>query len=143
MLLLYLLVILSVLQALLFQAHVHVEDENDNPPMFEKSWYEGHVREDCKTECEVKLDHRIRAVDPDKGPNSEFTVMLQGDGSDTFTITPQGKIILKAPIDREIKDIYPLVLVARDKGMYYIEVCMYLMVLWKLEFISNWAFFYR
>ncbi|KAF6213522.1 hypothetical protein GE061_011242 [Apolygus lucorum] len=99
-----------------YQAHVHVDDENDNPPMFEKSLYEGHVREDCRGECEVKLDHRIRAVDPDKGVNSEFTVTLQGDGSELFAISPQGKILVKAPIDREVKDIYPLVLVARDKG---------------------------
>ena len=30
---------------IILQVHVIVEDENDNPPMFEGPWYSGHIRE--------------------------------------------------------------------------------------------------
>ncbi|XP_014239374.1 cadherin-89D [Cimex lectularius] len=99
-----------------YQVHVTVEDENDNAPMFDRNWYEGHIREDCRVECEVRLDHIIRVTDPDKGPNSEFIVSLQGDGSEIFQLTRNGKIVLKAPLDRETKETYSLTLVAKDKG---------------------------
>lgn len=94
-----------------------VEDENDNAPTFSKSWYEGRVRENCRLDCEVMLDQRIRATDPDKGAHSEFAVALQGDGKEFFTLTPSGKVMLKTPVDRETKDVYALMIVATDRGM--------------------------
>ncbi|XP_073992691.1 cadherin 89D isoform X2 [Rhodnius prolixus] len=99
-----------------YQVHVVVEDENDNAPTFSKSWYEGRVRENCRLDCEVMLDQRIRATDPDKGAHSEFAVALQGDGKEFFTLTPSGKVMLKTPVDRETKDVYALMIVATDRG---------------------------
>jgi hypothetical protein len=84
--------------------------------MFERNWYEGHVREDCTTRCEVQMNFPIHVTDPDKGLNSEFAISLQGDGSELFSIMSNGKVVLREKVDRETKDLYSMMVVAKDRG---------------------------
>lgn len=97
------------------QVQIHVEDANDNAPNFERAWYEGRVPENCGG-CAVSLPVRVKATDPDAGANAEFSIFLKGDGSERFTLSKSGIIAVKGRLDREIKDVYSMMLIATDKG---------------------------
>nr|CAD7198728.1 unnamed protein product [Timema douglasi] len=101
-----------------YQVNVLVEDENDNPPVFDRSSYEGRIQENSPSGSEVKLDHPIKASDADLGGNAQFTFTLHGEGSELFSVEqPTGRVYLRAgTLDREEKTIYLLRVVARDKG---------------------------
>lgn len=102
-----------------FQVQVIVEDENDNAPVFDRSWYSGRVREDCPLNCVVALEHKIRARDADSGNNAEFSMTLHGEDSELFYLDPDtGSIAVKAPLDRELKDTHKLWIIASDKSEY-------------------------
>nr|CAD7427729.1 unnamed protein product [Timema monikensis] len=107
-----------------YQVNVLVEDENDNPPVFDRSSYEGRIQENSPSGSEVKLDHPIKASDADLGGNAQFTFTLHGDGSELFSVEqPTGRVYLRAgTLDREEKTIYLLRVVARDKGNLNSEV---------------------
>nr|CAD7597865.1 unnamed protein product [Timema genevievae] len=107
-----------------YQVNVLVEDENDNPPVFDRSSYEGRIQENSPSGSEVKLDHPIKASDADLGGNAQFTFTLHGDGSELFSVEqPTGRVYLRAgTLDREEKPIYLLRVVARDKGNLNSEV---------------------
>lgn len=99
-----------------------IEDENDNPPVFEHKQYEGHIPENSPGGTEVGLDNLIKAKDADSGFNAQFKFTLYGEGSDIFTIDQAtGRVFLRknVPIilDREEKTSYSLRVVARDKGI--------------------------
>lgn len=102
-----------------FQVNITVEDENDNPPVFDRQWYEGSIEENSPPGTEVKMEIPLRIHDADTGMNSHFSVNVKGNGSDLFAIDQKTlKIAVKegAVIDREYRDVYYLRLVARDKG---------------------------
>ncbi|KAJ1529702.1 hypothetical protein ONE63_006456 [Megalurothrips usitatus] len=102
-----------------FQVAVQVEDENDNPPAFERPAYEGRIPEDAQPGTEVALDAEVRARDADAGSNAQFTLSLYGEGRDVFALDPlSGRLALRAgqPLDRETKAVYHLRVIARDKG---------------------------
>lgn len=99
--------------------NITVEDENDNPPAFDRQSYEGRVEENTVPEAEVKLEVPLRIQDPDLGVNAQFMVMLKGNGSEFFFVDQKlQKILVKegAILDREVKDTYHLKLVAKDRG---------------------------
>lgn len=99
--------------------NITVEDENDNPPVFDRQWYEGSIEENSPPGTEVKMEIPLRIHDADTGMNSHFSVNVKGNGSDLFAIDQKTlKIAVKegAVIDREYRDVYYLRLVARDKG---------------------------
>ncbi|XP_063243263.1 LOW QUALITY PROTEIN: cadherin-89D [Bacillus rossius redtenbacheri] len=102
----------------IYQVDVAVEDENDNPPVFERPAYEGRVRENSPAGTEVSLDSPVRARDADAAPNAQFSFTLHGDGSELFALDQAGgRVLLKAALlDRETKAMYSLMVVARDKG---------------------------
>ncbi|KAL1115659.1 hypothetical protein AAG570_005949, partial [Ranatra chinensis] len=100
-----------------YQVHVIVEDENDNPPAFDRSWYEGRVSESCPSRhCLVSMQHPVRVADPDSGPNADFAVVLRGEGGRLFSITSDGAVVLHGGLDREAKDVYSLTIMATDRG---------------------------
>ncbi|XP_072949863.1 cadherin-89D isoform X2 [Epargyreus clarus] len=102
----------------LYQVTIYVDDENDNPPIFEYLAYEGFINENSKKGTEVKMTHKIHAKDADIGQNAVFTYTLFGDGRDIFSVNEETGIVsyVGDKLDREEKSIYLLKIVARDKG---------------------------
>lgn len=96
-----------------------VEDENDNPPVFERQWYEGRVEENSLPGTEVKLEVPLKIHDADAGVNAMYMVAVKGNGSDAFMIDQKThKIYVRdgAMLDREHRDIYYLRLITKDRG---------------------------
>ncbi|XP_056913219.1 cadherin-7-like isoform X1 [Takifugu flavidus] len=90
---------------------VILTDVNDNPPHFPRRSYQFSVRE---SELVSTVVAKIRAVDPDEGPNAELDYrILDGDGLGTFSITTdshtqEGLITLHKNLDFETKSSYML-----------------------------------
>ncbi|CAL1528287.1 unnamed protein product, partial [Lymnaea stagnalis] len=84
---------------------VEVQDENDNPPVFDSLFYTSDVTEGpAKTGVDSPLLH-VHATDQDTGINAVITYRL-ADGSDTdFGISRDGAIFVANPrgVDREDK----------------------------------------
>ena len=102
-----------------FQVTVTVEDENDNPPIFDRASYEGRISEDALGGAEVSLNGEIRATDADSPPNALISFALYGEGRELFALDSQtGKMSLRrgASLDREEKATYLFRIIARDKG---------------------------
>ena len=112
---------------------VHVDDENDNAPIFENDLYEGRIKENCISGTEVDLNHLIRANDYDSGANGQFTFTLFGEGSKMFKINKKtGKIYFisaSSPLDRESKSVYHFRLTATDKGGRHSKVKLIIRIL--------------
>ncbi len=99
--------------------NITVEDENDNPPVFDRQWYNGTIEENSLPNSEVKLEIPVKIQDADANGNAYFSVNIRGNGSDFFAIDQKTyKIFVKegAVIDREYREMYYLRLVARDRG---------------------------
>ena len=64
------------------------------------------------------MEHAVKVLDPDEGPNAEFTVELRGEGAERFRVDPKnGKLYVgNIPLDREEKQVYNLKLAATDKS---------------------------
>lgn len=64
------------------------------------------------------MEHPVLVIDPDFGPNADFTLELKGESADHFLVTGKsGKIVVgNLPLDREEKALYNLKLVATDIG---------------------------
>ncbi|KAK9881181.1 hypothetical protein WA026_014529 [Henosepilachna vigintioctopunctata] len=104
----------------IYQVTVFVDDENDNNPMFERSYYEGSITENCISGTEVDLNYLIHVNDKDIGDNGLYTITLSGNGSDIFRFDKnEGKVYFSSnegPLDRENSPVFNLILVAEDKG---------------------------
>lgn len=102
----------------IYQVTVNVEDENDNPPVFELSMYEGFITENAVSDTEVKMTNKIIAKDADVGPNALFTYTIFGDGHEMFHVHENTGIVtfIGKKLDREEKSSYVLKVVARDRG---------------------------
>ncbi|XP_060047168.1 cadherin-12 isoform X2 [Erinaceus europaeus] len=89
--------------------NITLTDVNDNPPRFPKSIFHLKVPESSPIGSAIG---RIRAVDPDFGPNAEIEYnIVPGDGGNLFDIvtdedTQEGVIKLKKPLDFETKKAY-------------------------------------
>ncbi|XP_061249813.1 cadherin-12 isoform X2 [Bos javanicus] len=89
--------------------NITLTDVNDNPPRFPKSIFHLKVPESSPVGSAIG---RIRAVDPDFGPNAEIEYnIVPGDGGNLFDIvtdedTQEGVIKLKKPLDFETKKAY-------------------------------------
>ncbi|XP_037353660.2 protocadherin-23 [Talpa occidentalis] len=111
--------------------HLRVElrvlDENDNPPVFERSEYRAAVREDAPPGAPVC---RVRATDPDLGPNGLVRYSLRarqapgpggsggprGDAAYFAVEELSGVVSVRRPLDREAQAWHQLVVEARDAG---------------------------
>ncbi|XP_045496729.1 cadherin-89D isoform X1 [Colias croceus] len=102
----------------LYQVTIHVDDENDNPPVFELPLYEGTITENASKGTEVKMNNKIRAKDADTGTNAVFTYTLFGDGHELFNVDEETGVVtfIGNKLDREEKNAYLLKIVARDRG---------------------------
>lgn len=116
----------------IYQVTIIVDDENDNKPTFERSSYEGKIKENCKSGTEVDLNFPVHVSDKDIGPNGQFTVTIFGNGSEIFRLDKNtGKIQFissNMPLDRETTSVYNLRLVAKDKGGLYSEAKLIIQV---------------
>ncbi|CAB3227459.1 unnamed protein product [Arctia plantaginis] len=102
----------------IYQVTVNVEDENDNPPIFELPMYEGFITENSARDTEVKMTNKIIAKDADVGLNALFTYTIFGDGREMFHVHENTGIVtfIGKKLDREEKSSYVLRIVARDRG---------------------------
>lgn len=97
-----------------------IEDINDNAPLFPRSLVLLNIPESATVGTSYHIES---AIDPDAGINSVqkyeidhqngnfiLTVKRKLDGSSTL------KLVLESPLDRETKDKYNVVIIARDGG---------------------------
>ncbi|KAM4525021.1 protocadherin-15-like [Odontesthes bonariensis] len=91
---------------------IHVEDENDHPPVFTRSLYIGGVAEDAKTFTSVL---QVQALDKDTGNYSSMTYRLiipPATGKDTknskdgFVIEPYSGVVKTAIMYRNMRRSY-------------------------------------
>lgn len=102
----------------IYQVTIHVDDDNDNPPVFESTVYEGFINENSKRKTEVKMISKIKAKDADIGQNAIFMYTLFGEGRELFTVDENTGAVtfIGSKLDREEKNMYMLRIIARDRG---------------------------
>ena len=99
---------------------VDILDVNDNPPIFEASGLQWSVSEGTQLYQTIA---RISATDPDElGSNSIVNYALASSNSavvfNTFAVDgPSGDIILIDNLDREITQVYDVIVSATDSGL--------------------------
>uniref|UniRef100_A0A4W3J9S8 FAT atypical cadherin 1b n=1 Tax=Callorhinchus milii TaxID=7868 RepID=A0A4W3J9S8_CALMI len=93
---------------------VKVLDANDNSPICETTLYTETIAEDVPSGKSILL---VSAVDADIRSNAKVTYTLHGPGAEKFLLEPEtGELKTSAPLDREQKDVYNLLVRARDGG---------------------------
>ena len=98
------------------QVVVNVVDVNDNPPLFDRQIYHGHVKEDASAGTAVRFNQSVKAVDPD-GPRKATRYSLAGTHSRLFridSITGEVTIARSRSLDRERIPSYRLTVTASD-----------------------------
>uniref|UniRef100_A0A6P7F7B9 Protein dachsous n=1 Tax=Diabrotica virgifera virgifera TaxID=50390 RepID=A0A6P7F7B9_DIAVI len=96
---------------------IQLTDENDNSPKFTQQQYAASVWEGNK-KGEFVL--QVVASDADEGANSRILYhIVDGNHDNAFKIEPAFSGILKTNIvlDREIRDLYRLTVIATDEGV--------------------------
>uniref|UniRef100_A0A8C2ZEA1 Cadherin domain-containing protein n=1 Tax=Cyclopterus lumpus TaxID=8103 RepID=A0A8C2ZEA1_CYCLU len=85
---------------------VHVNDVNDNPPVFEPDEYFPIVQENVPSGTTVV---KMNATDRDSGPSAVMAYVIQSSDSDLFVIDPNtGIITTQGFLDYEAKQVYHL-----------------------------------
>lgn len=97
---------------------LHVQDENDNSPIFESSRYHLHVAENIEKGSVIM---KVTARDADTGSNADIRYAFDGDaGGDILNIfdidAHTGTIITLVELDREQIDEYNFRVIATDNG---------------------------
>ncbi|XP_050312281.1 cadherin-89D isoform X2 [Anthonomus grandis grandis] len=93
---------------------VVVKDINDHTPVFKKSWYNFDTEEAVYAR---KVLGKIEAMDSDFGPNANITYSIKTEESAgvPFSIsTYTGQLSVDGILDRETRDKYSFVVVAKD-----------------------------
>ncbi|XP_055921654.1 protein dachsous [Eupeodes corollae] len=99
------------------ELHIILEDENDNGPHFTQQQYSATVWEG---NSKGTLVVQVQALDADAGSNSRVLYhIVDGNHDNAFVIEPAFSGIVKTNIvlDREIRDIYKLKVIATDEGV--------------------------
>jgi hypothetical protein len=91
---------------------IEVADVNDSPPIFEASEYEFLVLENVTIGTEIG---QVVAGDADPGLNGAISFSIS-PGSDVFTISTDGSIIIAGELDYEDMAQYMLTIIAKDSG---------------------------
>uniref|UniRef100_T1ING2 Cadherin domain-containing protein n=1 Tax=Strigamia maritima TaxID=126957 RepID=T1ING2_STRMM len=94
---------------------IQVQDVNDNAPIFAKPVYDVNVIESEAVNAQLV---QVKASDADSGNNARLTYKLEtSEHAGVFGVFPNnGWVYLKRSLDREQRDAYRLVIVARDNG---------------------------
>ncbi|XP_012939712.1 protocadherin-11 X-linked [Aplysia californica] len=97
---------------------VEVTDENDNPPIFDTTYYSADVTEGPGDRQALVT---VRATDLDQGANAQLTYRLAPGADSDFGIYTDGSVVVTNPegVDRENKEKGPireLVVLAVDNG---------------------------
>jgi protocadherin-16/23 len=97
--------------------NIHVQDLNDNPPLFGKQRYFTSVSEDLAPGSSVL---KVAANDADDGDNARVTYSInrrQSDKDEMFRIDETtGLLVLDKRLDFDRKQVHEIVVVARDGG---------------------------
>lgn len=99
------------------EVHVTLQDENDNAPKFTQQVYSTAVWEGNNKGTFVM---QVSAFDTDQGANSRILYhIVDGNHDNAFVIEPafSGTIKTNIVLDREIRDIYKLRVIATDEGV--------------------------
>ncbi|XP_056418388.1 protocadherin-23 [Hyla sarda] len=94
---------------------VEIQDQNDNPPVFDQDHHIAWVLEGQAYNVVVI---QVFASDADSGPNGQIDyTIVDGNENKAFMIdSRQGVLSTNAILDREIKSSYRLVIQAADRG---------------------------
>ncbi|XP_058830626.1 cadherin-23 isoform X2 [Topomyia yanbarensis] len=96
------------------QITVHLQDANDNSPVFPRSNYKLHVKENSPKGFKIA---NITATDDDTGKFGMLTYTVKGFGADYFYTDPsRGGVYVNQNLDYEMQKSYSLALVATDGG---------------------------
>ena len=95
---------------------IAVQDDNDNPPVFNPVWYTVKIPEDVTPE---KFLEQVKASDSDEGSNKEFKFSIfDGDPDGQFRIDPDsGNLYVHRKLDRETRSVYLLTIRATNTGV--------------------------
>lgn len=96
---------------------IRLHDENDNAPIFTQRRYAAAVWEGKSKGTFVM---HVHAFDIDQGPNAHILYhIVDGNHDNAFVIEPAFSGIVKTNIvlDREIRDVYRLKVIATDEGV--------------------------
>ncbi|OQR69060.1 cadherin-related tumor suppressor-like, partial [Tropilaelaps mercedesae] len=94
--------------------YINVVDVNDNAPVFDPLSYAAELAEDAPLGSQVV---KVHATDLDAGLNGDITYsVLEGDDEEQFAISDEGVISTNAPLDRETRASYNLVVLAQDRA---------------------------
>ena len=93
-----------------------IMDINDNSPVFDKESYLMIVNEDIPLGTVIA---NVKAIDNDEGANGAVTHSIVGSDQDTFYIAvlPDGKVLLRYPLDYERVRMLTVVIQATDNGI--------------------------
>ena len=91
---------------------VIVTDVNDNPPRFDRPVISVSIAETAQIGTSVA---QLSASDADEGDNAKITFSLAGGESSDLKLDPNtGLLTVSGMLDRERRDFYEVVVVARD-----------------------------
>ena len=102
--------------------NIHVIDENDNSPLFEKKEYKGLIVEASKQGTPIKNSKGeilvVKANDRDSGKNSMLQYwIVDTRANDLFTIDPTtGALSTKVSLDNEVSSHYIFYVSVKDNG---------------------------
>ncbi|XP_058460277.1 cadherin-23 [Malaya genurostris] len=96
------------------QVTVHLQDANDNSPVFPRANYKLRVKENSPKGFKIA---NITAIDNDTGAFGKLTYTVKGFGADYFYTDPSsGGVFVNLNLDYEMQKSYSLALVATDGG---------------------------
>ena len=86
---------------------IFVADIDDNPPVFEKQFYEISITENIAPGVAVL---NLEWSDEDDGINAQATLVItSGNTGDSFTVDSDGMLLVSGDIDRETVSLYSLI----------------------------------
>lgn len=106
------------------QVKVNVKDKNDSPPTFRDLPQTYMVSEDLGA---GQLVATIRATDPDTIGKLEYS-LISGDDGKFILEKYMGTLKLRDTLDREMKDLYKLIIRVTD-GVQYTETTIAIQVI--------------
>ena len=97
------------------RVHVHVEDMNDNDPLFVRDHFKFEVGEDAQLHSTVG---RVRADDADEGVNGEvYYSLVESSSSPYFAVDAvSGVISVTRPLSARDRPRHELTVIAQDRG---------------------------